>query len=234
MHHIQKTIINNLAHASPLRFSELQPQRIPNNTFSYHLKKLLETGYVALTTEGYVATRKALKTLSYNDNEKRSISRPAVLTILFVTNEVGEVLLIKRRTQPFKNHFGFPSGLIHGSETIEQAARRELYEKTSIIAEVGMLRQGGVLDFRYQEKVSNDIFIHAIGFIYTYVYHGNSLAISDLELKYGDLRWSKLDHADILPEAYKISQIVTEGGHTVHSVNFDEPLGDTSITPAHI
>lgn len=224
MHHIQKSIINNLAQSSPLRFSQLQPSSIPNNTFSYHLKKLLETGYISVTPKGYIVTRKALKILSYTTpNEKRSIC-PISLTILFVTNNKGEVLLIRRNTQPFKFLFGAPSGLIHNSETIEKAARRELYEKTTILAEVGSLHQSGVLDFRYKEKVSKDTFVHAIGFIYSYEYIGDPSVISGKVSSYGELFWSKLDHADILPEVYEINKIVSKKHASIHSVDFEEPL----------
>lgn len=224
MHHIQKNIIHNLARSSPLRFTQLQPLDVPNNTFSYHLKKLLETGYVVMSPGGYIATRKALKILSYATPDERRFVRPASITILFVTNLADEVLLMRRHTQPFKHHYGTPSGLIHSGETVEQAARRELYEKTTILAEVDSLLHCGTLDFRYQERESKDTFVHAIGFIYSYKYTGDPLAISGQNSRYGELFWSKLNHADILPEVYEISKIISEDNPTLRSIDFEEPF----------
>lgn len=75
LHHIQRSIILSLATKSPLSFTELQPPHIPNNTFSYHLKKLVENGYVehALTKSGYLPTRKALKLMAVKEIAERAL-----------------------------------------------------------------------------------------------------------------------------------------------------------------
>lgn len=224
MHHIQKSIIGSLAQSSPLRFSQLQPAHIPNNTFSYHLKRLLETGYIASTTNGYVATRKALKTLSYSEPNEKRVSRPLSLTMLYVTNSRGEVLLLKRTSQPFQNLFGLPTGQIHGNETLEAAARRELYEKTTLLAEIGSLHARGVLDFRYQERDSNDTFFHGIGFIYSYQCLEEELIEKTSIQGRRELIWSRLDHADVLPEVFEISEIIHQDRLAISSVNFEEPM----------
>lgn len=222
MHHIQKTILGNLARSSPLRFTQLQPSHVPNNTFSYHLKKLLETGYIASTIDGYIVTRKALKTLSYSDPNEKRMSHPLSLTMVYVTNSKNEVLLLKRNKQPFKDLFGLPAGLIHSNESVESAARRELYEKTSILAGVGTLRARGVLDFRYQQRESNDTFFHGLGFIYTYKCTDDTFTddINDQR----QLVWSKLDHFDILPEVFEIAEIIHQNKFDISSVDFEEPV----------
>lgn len=224
MHHIQKSIIGNLAQASPLRFSQLQPAHVPNNTFSYHLKKLLETGYIVSTTNGYVATRKALKTLSYSEPNEKRVSRPLSLTMLYVTNSEGEVLLLRRNNQPFQGLFGLPAGLIHGTETVEAAARRELYEKAALLAETGSLHARGVLDFRYQERDSNDTFFHGIGFIYSYHCTDKEYIKNTSVQNQRQLIWSRLDHIGILPEVFEISEIIHHDTFAISSVNFEEPV----------
>lgn len=43
-----------------------------------------------------------------------------------------QVALIKRKNEPFKGMWAIPGGFVHGDETIEQAAFRELEEETGI------------------------------------------------------------------------------------------------------
>ncbi len=43
-----------------------------------------------------------------------------------------EVLLITRRYPPFENMFALPGGIVEATETVEQAAARELCEETGV------------------------------------------------------------------------------------------------------
>lgn len=225
MHHIQQSILIRLTQSSPLRFTELQPPHLPNNTFSYHLKKLLETGYVEAVAGGYAATRKALKIIQGIDNRlPYSDAPPLVLSTVYVTNLKGEVLLLEHQRQPFKNWLSIPSGIIHGGESLRQAAVRELFEKTSMNVTEEELTSKGVLDFRYLQLESNDLFVHAIGFIYTYKYTGNPALFDGKETKYGTLSWSDLKQPNILPEVHSITELVKQRTLQIESINFDEPL----------
>lgn len=220
MHYIQKDIIQSLAISSPQRFSQLQPSHIPNNTFSYHLKRLLELGYIEpFHDQGYVATRKALKTVQYSTEKYRKPLTPALITVIYVTNDQGEVLILNRNKYPFIDYFGLPSGLIHTGESIKDAATRELHEKTGIEATTD-LQFAGVLDFQYLEQDSHDIFVHAVAFIYTYEY-GN-LPLQAMSNKYGTLSWSGLTREKILPEVYKVRDLVEQKSALI-SANFAEP-----------
>ena len=220
MHYIQKDIIQSLAINSPQRFSQLQPSHIPNNTFSYHLKRLLELGYVKPDTAlGYVATRKALKTIQYSTEKTKRPIAPAVITMIYVTNDLGEVLVLNRRKYPFIDYFGLPSGLMHTGEAIEHAAKRELFEKTGIKATKD-LTYSGVLDFQYLEQDSEDIFVHAVAFVYTYDYGNLPLPIRAND--YGALSWSGLTREKILPEVHMVHNLVKQAP-TLTSINFEEP-----------
>ena len=220
MHYIQKDIILSLSLVSPQRFSQLQPARLPNNTFSYHLKKLVEGGYIEPTLSGYVATRKALKTMQYTPNQssKNSLS-PALITVIHVTNDKGEVLILNRNNQPFADYFGLPSGLVHRSESMDQAAHRELLEKTGINAGGG-LNYAGTLDFQYVQRDSHDIFVHAVAFIYSFDFGNRMLPITTTP--YGQLSWSDLNHQNILPEVKTIHELMKKKP-TLTSVHFTEP-----------
>lgn len=222
LHHIQRSIILSLVTSSPQKFTELQPPRLPNNTFSYHLKKLVDTGYVEHTPQGYIPTRKALKLTAINTDQKGRISTPSVITMLYVTNTDGELLLINRNMYPFQGWYSLPSGTIHLGETLDGAAQRELFEKTGIEA-TEELTSIGVLDFQYREEGTDDLFTHAIAFLYSYCYSGDKLCINDKSTRFGQLSWSKLGRKHILPEVAVAKEIAHGGQFVKRSVCFVEP-----------
>ncbi|GAB6989022.1 NUDIX domain-containing protein [Paenibacillus pini] len=61
----------------------------------------------------------------------RKVSRITVLTAILVLNEAGEVLLQQR---PGGDIWGLPMGKLNPSESLEEAARRELWEETALTA----------------------------------------------------------------------------------------------------
>jgi ADP-ribose pyrophosphatase YjhB (NUDIX family) len=221
MHHIQREIISSLARQSPQRFSELQPPEVPNNTFSYHLKKLLQSGYVTPVDGGYVATRKALKDLQYVTERDKRPSTPVYITATYVINAKDEVLLLRRNNQPFVGWYGVPAGLVHQGEHLDQAARRELLEKTTIKAPD--VQFAGVMDFRYLEQGSGDLFVHTVAFVYSYRLPGNGEELEGHQTHYGTLTWSKLTDEQILPEVHTIATLVEQKQPAVKSLDYDEP-----------
>ena len=221
MHHIQKDIITSLANTAPQRFSQLQPPQIPNNTFSYHLKKLSQAGYVNVVDQGYVATRKALKAMQYTGNHDKRMENPVFITAIYVTNNAGKVLLIERNNQPFIGWYGLPAGLIHQGEHMERAARRELLEKVSI--RNARPQFCGVLDFRYIEKRSNDLFVHTVAFIYTYQLPTSGKQLAGHTTRYGKLIWSDMTDKRILPEVHDMVKIALLSNHDLKSIDYPEP-----------
>lgn len=231
LHHIQKSVIVSLSIVSPQRFSQLQPPRIPNNTFSYHLKKLLDTGYIELTEEGYVATRKALKLINHGSNTASRQSTPIVISMLYITNTKGEILLMNRNSRPFQGWYGLPSGMIHLGESMQTAAKRELFEKTTIHTDVD-LQNIGVLDFQYIQDDTEDIFVHAIAFVYAVRFQGDPALLDNFETKYGQLSWSKLGRKNILPEVLSVHAMAQNSERSAVSVRFPEPsLSNEATTP---
>lgn len=222
LHHIQKSIILSLAQKSPLRFIELLPPSIPNNTFTYHLKQLVIFGYIESTKFGYVPTRKALKLVAFNTNGDKFVKNPTILSMIYVTNRKSEVLLLNRKNSPYQGWYSLPCGLINHGENLLDAAKRELFEKTTIKSN-DKISPAGVLDFRYKEPETGDIFMHAICFIYHYVYNDETKDLNDLQNKYGQLSWSKLDRKNILPEVKIVKSLVSSGLKEIKSVDIIEP-----------
>lgn len=220
LHHIQVNIIRRLSANSPLKFSELHDTTLPNNIFAYHLKQLVSRGYVKRNEQGhYEPTRKALKTLSYSDTTmNRRAKSPLLLTMLYIQDSEGKILLTCRKMQPFPGYYGLPSGVVHADERIEDAARRELAEKTGIRSS-RPIEYIGALDFRYLHSETNDIFVHAVAFVYKHIISNDTLQ----KLGEGDYIWSKLDHSCILPEVNAVKMMASAPVAGVTSLSFTEP-----------
>jgi 8-oxo-dGTP diphosphatase len=62
--------------------------------------------------------------------------RPAVaVDVVIVTREARpRVLLIRRKHEPFKDSWAIPGGFVEMDESLDAAARRELFEETSVRA----------------------------------------------------------------------------------------------------
>ncbi len=61
--------------------------------------------------------------------------RPALTVDAIVFRKTPElqVLLIERLNEPFKEMWAFPGGFVDMDETVEEAAKRELEEETSLV-----------------------------------------------------------------------------------------------------
>jgi 8-oxo-dGTP diphosphatase len=66
-------------------------------------------------------------------------------TVDLIVEKNNKILLIKRKNGPFKNMWALPGGFLdYGKETLEQAAKRELEEETSIITKTSDLELLGI------------------------------------------------------------------------------------------
>lgn len=58
--------------------------------------------------------------------------RPAVTVDAIILDEEGNLLLVKRGNQPFKDFWALPGGFREEGEPVEHAVIREVYEETSL------------------------------------------------------------------------------------------------------
>ncbi len=131
-HHIQKSIVYDLAFAESLRFSDLKPDDMENKAFTYHLKKVmksglvekLEDGHYSLTMKGRRVGKGAFK------KESRLLDRAYSILLLAVRRSEDDAwLLYKRQTQPLLGLTGFmqaqPVAETDARTTAQQTAREQ-------------------------------------------------------------------------------------------------------------
>ena len=128
--------------------------------------------------------------------------RPAVTADISVLrlDEVPEILLIQRLDPPFKDMWALPGGFMEMEETLEETARRELMEETSI-------RAGELIRFDTYDKPGRDPRGRTITQVFVMIWKeemGRPKAGSDA----ANLQWFGLND---LPElAFDHQQIVND------------------------
>lgn len=159
-HHIQRTIVYQLAFAPTMRFGELKPDDIDNKLFTYHLKKVIVAGYVTkndtglymLTPEGRRIGVGALK------SEHRLIDRAySTLLLAIRRKDDGAWLLYRRNTHPMIGLAGFMHVQPIATMSSVEIARQECRDKTGLDGEFTVHSHGY---FRVYDKGQLESFIH--------------------------------------------------------------------------
>jgi ADP-ribose pyrophosphatase YjhB (NUDIX family) len=57
-------------------------------------------------------------------------------TVDIIIEEASRILLIKRKNEPFKDHLALPGGFVNEAEKVEDAAKREAQEETSLVVDL--------------------------------------------------------------------------------------------------
>jgi len=159
-HHIQKSIVYDLAFAESLRFSDLKPDDMENKAFTYHLKKVVRAGLVeklgdghyALTMKGRRVGKGALK------KESRLLDRAYSILLLAVRRSEDDAwLLYKRQTQPLLGLTGFMQAQPIAETDARSTAQQTCLEQTGLTAEFSVQGHGY---FRVYRNAELESFIH--------------------------------------------------------------------------
>jgi 8-oxo-dGTP pyrophosphatase MutT (NUDIX family) len=147
---IQNHIFARLKNAKSLRYSEMQPDNVPNDLFNYHLQFLVKKKFVNREEEGYSLSELGVKHVAdYNPPVDASGSahlfKVNVLTIVSRKhNGKIEILQQVRKSNPSFGKVGVPGGVVRKGESLEDAAARKLKVETGLEATlkiVGMQRR---------------------------------------------------------------------------------------------
>lgn len=159
-HHIQKSIVYDLAFAESLRFSDLKPDDMENKAFTYHLKKVMKAGLVqklddghySLTMKGRRVGKGALK------KESRLLDRAYSILLLAVRRSEDDAwLLYKRPHQPLLGLTGFMQAQPVAEIDARLAAKQTAREQTGLTVDFDVHGHGYFRVYRAGELES---FIH--------------------------------------------------------------------------
>jgi 8-oxo-dGTP diphosphatase len=219
MHPIQASILSLLIRHPKQRFADLKPEDMDPHLFMYHFKKLLGAGLVEKQDDVYVLTTEGIRHASHiSSRTLMHREQPTVCTMVACQNSTGEWLLHTRGYQPFLGKQSFPYGKLHWGETLEQAARRELTDKTGVIAEGMQLVGNCYLIIKKDGEVVSHILFHIFNAENT---TGSLLA----ENEKGYSNWTRItdpNDTQFIPGFSKIYEIATTSSTAVPTIEIDQ------------
>lgn len=163
-HHIQRTIVYELAFSEGMRFGELKPDTLDNKLFDYHLKKTIKAGYVAKNSEGIYTLTPLGRKLGLNalKNGQALIDQAYSILILAVRRKSDKQwLLYRRKTHPLLGRVGFMHAIPSAGQSILETAEQTCRILTGVKASFRMLGSGifTVYDGQDLESYTNFTFL---------------------------------------------------------------------------
>lgn len=146
LHYIQIEILKKLSLSPKLKFNQLLIENLESVHMNYHLQKLKTIGLVKKEKEFYVLTDSGKDYTNMMDDVVDEIERQPKTSILIYgvrqrSDGQLEFLLTKRLKHPFFGKIAELTGKVRFGETLEQAARRELFEETGLTAKTFVLER---------------------------------------------------------------------------------------------
>lgn len=203
-HHIEQSILRQLAYSGRASFSQLKPDDIMNNAFDYHLKALIRDKLVAKNDGNYQLTAAGLEyidKLSFKTGKPRS--QPKLVAILALQNSRGQWLMAERKVEPYLGQLMLPSGKQHYGESPANHIIRELDEQ---VGQAVAVERRGFADVR----ISRDghLVSHVAGHVYAGKFDGPAPAANN-KFSYSFLA---ADAANLLAGTLEIIKQLEAGG----------------------
>ena len=135
---IQNRILSKLKNAKSLRYSELKPERVPNDLFNYHLKFLVTKDFVLKNKEGYSLSENGIRHVADPYPKNDAITSLFKINVITIVSRISkgkiEILSQLRKSNPSYGKIGVPGGVVLKGELIEPAASRKLFQETGLQA----------------------------------------------------------------------------------------------------
>jgi 8-oxo-dGTP pyrophosphatase MutT (NUDIX family) len=134
-------ILRHLLFKPQAGFSELQRATdLTSDHFNFHIKKLIEEGYVEKLEKHYRLTNKGKEYANRMDTDENEIEKQPKVSVAITLerkNDKGEreFLFQQRKKNPYFDFWGRMGGKVRWGESVIEAADRELKEETGLEAE---------------------------------------------------------------------------------------------------
>lgn len=215
MHLIQKHILRLLTKSKGMRYRDLKPPRVEGNQFSYHLKTLLSRGYIKRTHHTYTLTTKGIHHATQVNLDHFFVRiQPKVVTLIVCKNADGAYLMYTRGKQPFLGKVGFPYGKVHLGESVQDAAERELREKTGISAR---MNQKGIV-YLLVKDAAGEVVTHMLAHVFVATYTRGEVS----DAPFGSISWVYQKDVSRLPLMPGVTDILRIAESPSPHITFEE------------
>ncbi len=133
-HDLQLKILEKLLFSPDLTYSILKPySTIENNSFNFHLKQLITTGYISKKDGLYSLTALGKEFANRIDtNSSLKLQAKIAVILICLRKKNTEALIHTRLKHPFYGCQGYMSGKVDYGESIYETAHRELKQETNL------------------------------------------------------------------------------------------------------
>lgn len=141
-HPTQAVILRHLLFSVAAGFADIQrATELTSDHFNFHIKKLVEEGYVEKCEKAYRLTRKGKEYANRMDTDENEIEKQPKISIAITLERRGangerEFLFQQRKKNPYFDFWGRVGGKMRWGETVIEAATRELKEETGLEADL--------------------------------------------------------------------------------------------------
>lgn len=140
-HVAQVAILRHLLFTPSALFAELQKTTgLTSDHFNFHVKKLIDEGYVTRIEKGYKLTNKGKEYANRMDTDENEIEKQPKISVAITLERKGEngereFLFQQRKKNPYYDFWGRAGGKMRWGESVIDAADRELLEETGLTAD---------------------------------------------------------------------------------------------------
>lgn len=169
MHLIQIEILRKLLFSKKLHYSEIKEEEMEGSLFTFHLKRLMQKGFVEKTADTYKLTERGKEFANQVDDQGiREKKLPKTTTVLCCVKNIdgeNEYLLYRRKKNPFFDCQGFPTRKVWFGEKLEDIAKDGLHEETGLIGEPQLFAIRHYLVYSTTGKLLEDKVMYAFRFL---------------------------------------------------------------------
>lgn len=177
-HKIRKHIIDLLTQQKYATFTELRPKNTDTNLVSYHLTNLVKTRMVEKTERGYTLGPLGISYVETGVSE--AAAHPKVIVMLVIQNSDGDILLYRRRLQPFIDTWTLPYDEIGVNDRQVSGVTSRIATQKLGVTDASVVHAG---DCYIRVIAEDDCISTTLAHIYTF----NSDAIGETD----DIRWAR-------------------------------------------
>ena len=162
LHKIQSQILKSLIFKAGESFNKLNENKISTDSFSFHLKSLVEAGLVKQENAKYFLTSsgKEFANRLDVDNANVQVEKQAKVGVLIfaIKKEKNQkkYLLQQRLKHPYFGYYGGVGGKLKIGEKITTAAQREFKEETGLTGKLEFCGINHKTDFSKQKELLED------------------------------------------------------------------------------